>query len=103
MLASRALALATLGRLEESAQCAEAAVSATSGIEANGLAAVARAVGGLKTRGPKIREDCERLLVGAFASGAVDPVVAGYRSNLDLLAAFRERLSQTQLSSWIRS
>jgi len=87
-LASRALALATLGRVDEATTYAQEAMMATSGIEANGVGAVALAVSGLKARRSSAREECERLILGGFASGAVDPIVAGYRGNLDLLAAF---------------
>lgn len=87
VLASRALALVSIGRVEEALELARAAQHATSGIEANGVAAVTVAVAALKTREGTLRDQCERLLKDAFESGGVDPVVTGYRGNLDLLAA----------------
>lgn len=93
VLASRALALATLGRVDPAIALAQDAMLITSGIEANAVGAVALAIAELKARRPSARERCERLLAEGFSTGAVDPIVTGYRGNLDLLAAFLANVS----------
>lgn len=85
--ASRAVALATLGRVEQAMEAATAAAGFTTGVEARLLSAVASVLVALKTRSSGLHEECGRLLEEAFSSGAVDPVVTGYRANLDLIAA----------------
>ena len=58
VLASRALALATHGRLAEAARLADEALSSTSGVEAQSLAAVARFLVALKARTDDVRTAC---------------------------------------------
>ncbi len=91
VLSSRALALATIGRLAEAKTLAAEAVAQTNGVEANQLAAVTLAVCAVKARDPEQRELSDMLVSKAFQSGAVDPVVSGYRANLDLLSSLLAR------------
>jgi DNA-binding CsgD family transcriptional regulator len=87
VLSSRSLALATIGRLSEATELATEALAETNGIEANQLAAVTLAVCAIKARDPEQRTLSDDLIAKAFQSGAVDPVVSGYRGNLDLLSS----------------
>jgi DNA-binding NarL/FixJ family response regulator len=87
VMASRALALASLGRVDDALSLSRAAASATSGIETHQLSHAVEAVCALNARTPKLLDACERLLREGFATGAVDPAVTAYRANPDLLSA----------------
>jgi ATP/maltotriose-dependent transcriptional regulator MalT len=87
VLASRGLALASLGRLGEAqALCAEA-IETTTGVETRVLAAAIDAVCAVNGRASGMMDSIERLVHTAFDAGAVDLVVSAYRGNPDLLAA----------------
>lgn len=87
VMASRALVLASIGRIEEATSIVDEAVQVTSGIETHQLARAVRAVVSLKTRDPELVNRCEELVQEGFASGAVDPAITAYRANLGLLSA----------------
>jgi LuxR family maltose regulon positive regulatory protein len=86
VLASRALALATLGRLTEALEIGSNAASLTQGIETRVLWPAVKAVVALKSRSADIVDRAAELVDVAFGSGAVDPLVCAYRGNADLLS-----------------
>ena len=83
--ASRALALACLGRVQEALALAERARESSSAIEAQVLAAAVRAVSSVKTRDPSLLPSVEDLVRLAFETGAVDIAVTAYRAAPDLV------------------
>ena len=85
-LGSRALALATMARVDEAKSLAEAAVAETRGLEAAALYDAVRAVCAIKLRAPDMIEQCELLLRRALDLGAPDLVVTAYRANPGLLS-----------------
>jgi DNA-binding NarL/FixJ family response regulator len=87
VLASRGLALASVGRYDEAQGLASAASKATKGIETRVLVAAIEAVCALKQRSSQMRESVERLVSVGVDSGAVDLVVTAYRGNAELLEA----------------
>jgi len=87
VLASRGLALATLGRLDEATDLADEAGRTTTGIEAQALRMAVAAVCSLKERRDDVFGRCDALIEHVFAAGAVDIAVTAYRSNPELLGA----------------
>ncbi len=87
VLASRALALATLGRLSEAIEMGSSAAALTQGVETKILWPAVQAVVALRSRDSTLLLRAEELVTVAFDSGAVDLLVCAYRSNPDLLAA----------------
>ena len=87
VVASRGLALASLGRLEEARRLGSEALSMTRGVEARVLAAGIDAVCAVLGRTPRMLDDVESMIETAFDAGAVDLVVTAYRGNPDLLVA----------------
>ena len=85
VLASRGLALATLGRLEEASRIGSEAAALTQGIETRVLWPAIQAVVALKSRASSLIARAEELLSVAFEAQAVDILVCTYRSNPDLL------------------
>jgi DNA-binding NarL/FixJ family response regulator len=91
VLASRGLALACLGRLEEARHLAALAVANTRAIEATLLARCTRVVVALKSRQPELADEVRELLSHAWDAGGVDCIVTSYRASPDLLVAlFRD-------------
>ena len=88
VLGSRALALATIGRVEEASLLAEDAVRCTRGIEADALYHAVRAVCALKSRSSDVVERCQQLMERVLETGAADIAVTAYRANPELLATF---------------
>jgi DNA-binding CsgD family transcriptional regulator/tetratricopeptide (TPR) repeat protein len=88
VLASRALALATIGRLDEAEHLAEDAASCTKGVEAHGLVLAVRAVCALKRRSRDLIDRCDALVAQTFQAGSVDLTVTAYRANPELLPTF---------------
>ncbi len=86
VLASRALALATLGRLDEATELGARAAESTLGVETKVLWPAVKCVIALKARHSSLISSAEELVEVAFASGAVDIIVCTYRSNPDLLS-----------------
>jgi DNA-binding CsgD family transcriptional regulator/tetratricopeptide (TPR) repeat protein len=86
VLGSRALALATIGRVGEAAELAEEARAATLGIEARGLACGVSAVCAVKERSCDVLERCERLIDHVFEAGSCDLAVTVYRANPEVLS-----------------
>ena len=87
VVASRGLALASLGRLEDARALANEALVTTTGVEARVLAAAIDAVCAVTAREVGMLEVVERLVDIAFDAGAADLAVTAYRANADLLAA----------------
>src|SRR4029077_18468649 len=87
VLASRALALATMGRLADAQSLATTAEQVTRGIQARVLVAATKAICALKQRTAGMRDSIERLARVGMDSGAVDLVVVAYRGNPELLEA----------------
>ncbi len=87
VLASRGLALASVGRLGEARALRAEAIEMTAGVEARVLAAAIDAVCAVNGRAAGKLDSIERLVDTAFDAGAVDLVVTAYRGNADLLAA----------------
>ncbi len=85
VLATRALALATLGRLDEATRAGAEAAALTNGVETRVLWPAIQAVVALKSRGPDLVRRAEELVAVAFDTGAVDLLVCTYRANPDLL------------------
>ena len=85
-LASRALALATIARVDEARNLAEAASAQTQGVEAAALHDAVTAVCAIKVRGPDVVGTCEALLKRALDRGALDFLVTAYRANPGLLS-----------------
>jgi DNA-binding NarL/FixJ family response regulator len=87
VIASRGLALACLGRLEEARKLAEESEGTTRAIEPRVLAYCIRAVAALKERTPNLGEDVRALMTVAWEAGAADYIVTAYRASPELLAA----------------
>ena len=86
VLASRSLALATMGRLGEALELGQEAASSTHGIETRVLWLAIRAVAALTRRDPAVLEAAQELVSVAFEAKAVDLFVCAYRSSPELLA-----------------
>ena len=87
VLASRGLALATLGRLDEAKSARVEATSHTNGVEARVLAAAIDAVCAVNGLETGKLDAVDELLEVAFETRAVDLLVTAYRANPDLLSA----------------
>ena len=87
VIASRGLALASVGRLEEARRLGSEALHTTGGVEARVLAAAINAVCAVLGRTPGMLDEVELMIETAFDAGAVDLVVTAYRGNPDLLVA----------------
>ena len=85
--ASRGLALACLGRVDEARALAHTSAASTRAIESRVLVHCIYAVTALKTRDARLAEAMHNLVSVAFEAGAVDLVVTSYRASPDLLAA----------------
>jgi DNA-binding CsgD family transcriptional regulator/tetratricopeptide (TPR) repeat protein len=85
-LASRALALATIARIDEARSLAEAGVSRTQGVEAAALYDAVLAVCALKARDTDLISRCETMLRQSLERGALDLVVTAYRANPGVLS-----------------
>jgi DNA-binding CsgD family transcriptional regulator len=89
--ASRGLALACMGRVDEAMELAEISATSTQAIEPRMLVHCIYAVAALKTRDPGLSSAVRELVSVAYDAGAVDFVVTGYRASPDLLVAlFRD-------------
>jgi DNA-binding NarL/FixJ family response regulator len=86
VLGSRALALATIGRVGEASDLAAVAARCTKGIEAQALSHAVGAVRALKERSDDVLARCESLINHVFATGSVDLAVSAYRANPELLS-----------------
>ena len=87
VMASRALVLATIGRLEEARKLAAVAQRTTRAIETQALVRAVAAVCALKERRDDLGEACDALIQHVFTTGSVDLAVTAYRANPDLLPA----------------
>jgi DNA-binding CsgD family transcriptional regulator len=87
VLASRGLALATLGLFAEARSFASKAAEATSGLEVRVLVPAIEAICAIRGRTSEWRSAVERLVDVAFDGNGVDLVVSAYRGNADLLEA----------------
>lgn len=86
VLASRGLALASIGRLEEARTLAREAVGSTNAVEARVLAVAVDAVCSVNGRDPQMHEHVENMIDVGFEAGAVDLVVGTYRASVDVLS-----------------
>ena len=107
VLASRGLALATLGRLAEAKALAGDAAGATTSVETRVLVAAIEAICALRGRTRDWTDAVERLVDVAFDAGGVDLLVTAYRGNADLLEALsasrRRRGNGRSTSSRVRA
>jgi ATP/maltotriose-dependent transcriptional regulator MalT len=100
VLSSRALALATLGRVEDALELVRPIRGSTQAVEPLVLISAVDAVVAHKRRDPKTIERARELEQTAFSTGAVDVLVTAYRSMPELLTILlrasseRERLVQ---------
>jgi DNA-binding NarL/FixJ family response regulator len=85
--ASRGLALACIGRLDEARRLAEISAQTTKGIEATVLVRCISAITALKARDSNLKEEVRGLMAFSWDAGAVDYIVTSYRANPELLAA----------------
>ena len=85
--ASRGLALACMGRLEEAAAHGRDVRRTTRAVEPKVLSLCIETLVRLKSRDPDSSRAKRELLSGAFEAGAVDFIVTTYRACPDLLAA----------------
>jgi LuxR family transcriptional regulator, maltose regulon positive regulatory protein len=99
--ASRGLALACIGRLDEARRLADAGSQATSAIEASILARCIRAIAALKSRDSDLTEEVRALMSAAWDAGAVDYVVTSYRASPELLAALLRDPSTAERTGYV--
>lgn len=85
VLASRGLALACLGRLEEAEALADEVATITVGVEAAVLSSAIRLLVALKARRQDLAELAVELVNTAFQSGGIDLLVTCYRASPDVL------------------
>ena len=86
VLSSRALALATIARVDDAAVLAKTAARATRGVETQALCLAVNAVCSLKVRRDDVLERCDTLIEHVFKAGSADLAVTAYRANPELLA-----------------
>jgi ATP/maltotriose-dependent transcriptional regulator MalT len=84
---SRALALASIGKLDDARALARDVRSSTQAVEAKVLAQAVAAICALRSREADTLQLLSELIELSFESGGVDLVVASYRSCPDLLSA----------------
>jgi DNA-binding NarL/FixJ family response regulator len=99
--ASRGLALACIGRLDEARRLADASSHVTRAIEASVLARCIRAIAALKSRDPDLTDEVRALMSTAWDAGAVDYVVTSYRASPELLAALLRDPSTAERTGYI--
>ena len=87
VLASRGLALATVGRLGEASIMAADASHESNAVESRVLVSAIDAVCAIKRRDRTMRETVKRLVDTAFESAGSDLLVSAYRGNPELLDA----------------
>jgi DNA-binding CsgD family transcriptional regulator len=85
--ASRGLALACIGRVDEARRLADKSVDSTRAVESRALVSCINAMVALKTRDASLPDSLRTLIHVAFEAGAVDYVVTSYRASPDLVAA----------------
>jgi DNA-binding NarL/FixJ family response regulator len=83
--ATRALAMVTADRVEESRQLVHSIRGLSKGIEARVITAAVEAIGGLKLHSADSIEKVEDFSSSALSSGALDLLVTAYRSSSELL------------------
>ena len=86
-LGSRALALATIGRVEDARRLAEASIARTRGVETVSLYEAVETVCAVKLRDSDVVGRCEELLRRALDRGALDFAVTAYRANVAILSS----------------
>lgn len=101
--ASRGLALACIGRLNEARDLAALSAQATRAIETRVLVRCIRAIAALKARDPHLTDEVRELMATAWDAGAVDYVVTSYRANPELLAALLRDPSTAERAGYIVS
>jgi LuxR family transcriptional regulator, maltose regulon positive regulatory protein len=101
VLASRALALACLGRIDEATEIAREARGATRAIEAQTLVRCVDAVCAVKLRSSNLYAALSAMLDHAYSAGSVDAVVTGYRANGDLLDALMRSPTTAEVTGYV--
>ena len=99
--ASRGLALACIGRLDEARRLAEMSAQTTRAIEAAVLIRCINAITALKARDTNLTEEVRGLMTVAWDAGAVDYIVTSYRANPELLAALLRDPSTAERTGYI--
>jgi ATP/maltotriose-dependent transcriptional regulator MalT len=87
VLGSRALALASIGKLDDARSLAEDVRRSTQAVEAKVLAHAAASICALRSRDTNSLQLLSELIELSFSAGGVDLVVTSYRSCPDLLSA----------------
>jgi ATP/maltotriose-dependent transcriptional regulator MalT len=86
VLGSRALVLASTGRVAEAMEIADEVRGSTQAVESAVLIAAVDAIAALKRRADNALDHVGKLVETAFSAGALDLLVAAYRSTPELLA-----------------
>ena len=86
VLASRALALATIGRVDEAERARLQCDGLHQGSRDPGACSAVRAVCALKRRSDDLVDRCDALVEHVFAAGCGDFAVTAYRANPELLS-----------------
>lgn len=101
VIASRGLAIASVGRLEEARLLGDEALATTGAVEARVLATAIFAVCAVNGRTRGMLDAIELMVNTAFEAGAVDLVVAAYRGNPDLLMTLLSSVSARDRTLYI--
>ncbi|HEU0337001.1 MAG TPA: LuxR C-terminal-related transcriptional regulator [Gaiellaceae bacterium] len=99
LFASRALALACVGRLEEAVECVRAVRGTTGAIETRVLVQAVEAIVAIRNGKKDALAEAELLLEETIASGGVDLLATSYRASPELLAVLLGALS-TRERTW---
>jgi ATP/maltotriose-dependent transcriptional regulator MalT len=103
VVASRALTLASAGRVDEALKTVKSVRGITHALEPRVLIAAVDAICGLKARHGRTVQRIQDLEELAFHTGAVDILVTAYRSSADLLALLlRASSDRDQLAALVR-
>jgi ATP/maltotriose-dependent transcriptional regulator MalT len=102
VFASRGLVLATADRLDVAADLVDGIRGSTRAIEPSVLIPAVDAIISLKRREPAALGEVAKFASGAFASGAVDLLVAAYRSYPDVLAVVLRSPLASQIREVVR-
>jgi DNA-binding CsgD family transcriptional regulator len=99
--ASRGLALACIGRLDEARRLAEMSAKTTRAIESTVLIGCINTITALKARESNLPDEVRDLMTLAWDAGAVDYVVTSYRANPELLAALLRDPSTAERAGYL--
>jgi DNA-binding NarL/FixJ family response regulator len=102
VLSSRALVLASSGRLEEAGKLIESIRGHSSAIEQAVLIPAVEAIVSLKKRSPSAIENIDALVKSVFSTGAFDLLVTAYRSTPELLAILLRHPDRERVINLVR-